>query len=279
MVTSISNRARKLSRLVLKMGNRNKFPTMTTRRKVLIQFLITQVILMGGIYWVAQISVQNGQVQLEERYLRENHARLLSQADETTTRNYGGTGLGLSLCKLLVALMGGEIGVRSALGKGSTFWFTIATETTSDETSTTHVANSVVRITPKIIAHRVLVAEDNEVNQRVAKSMLEKISCEVELADNGREAVEIISRKRFDLIFMDCQMPAMDGLDATRTIRQLERKNNRKHQPIVAMTAHAMKEHRQASLDAGMDDHITEPINIGDLRRMLDNWSAQHTES
>lgn len=252
---------------------------MTTRRKVLIQCLITQVILMGGIYWVAQISVQNGQVQLEERYLRENHARLLSQADETTTRNYGGTGLGLSLCKLLVALMGGEIGVRSALGKGSTFWFTIATETTSDETSTTHVANSVVRITPKIIAHRVLVAEDNEVNQRVAKSMLEKISCEVELADNGREAVEIISRKRFDLIFMDCQMPAMDGLDATRTIRQLERKNNRKHQPIVAMTAHAMKEHRQASLDAGMDDHITEPINIGDLRRMLDNWSAQHTES
>lgn len=163
MVISILNRVRKLSRLVLKMGNRNNFPSMTTRRKVLIQLLITQVILMGGIYWVAQISVQNGHVQLEERYLRENHARLLSQADETTTRNYGGTGLGLSLCKLLVALMGGEIGVRSALGKGSAFWFTIAAETTSDEISTTHVANSVVRITPKIIAHRVLVAEDNEV--------------------------------------------------------------------------------------------------------------------
>ena len=109
----------------------------------------------------------------------------------------------------------------------------------------------------------------------VAQGMLEKIGCRVELARDGQEAVELVSKRRFHLVFMDCQMPVLDGLDATRTIRRFERENDRRHQPIVAMTAHAMREHRQNSLDAGMDDHITKPLDIGDLQRMLDNWSAR----
>ena len=210
-----------------------------------------------------------------------------TQADESTTRNYGGTGLGLSLSRQMAELMGGEMQVESTVGVGSTFWFTISArgidkvvQTERPESDLTTL-NPVDTIEPELadatdeVVHRVLVVEDNVVNLRVAKAMLLKLGCNVEMVKDGKEALAIVFETQFDIVFMDCQMPIMDGLDATRRIRDREQQDELDRTPIVAMTAHAMAEHRENSLQAGMDDHMTKPINVGDLQRMLDLWSRQ----
>jgi len=198
-----------------------------------------------------------------------------TQADETTTRNYGGTGLGLSLSKQMVELMGGEINVESVLGAGSTFRFTIKSQVVEVEPIENPPVTPATEAKGGEVQHSVLVVDDNLVNLQVAKAMLIKIGCEVEVAKNGREALERIDLNRFDLVFMDCQMPVVDGLEATREIRRREHENNLERMPIIAMTAHAMKEHRENSLAAGMDDHMTKPMNRGDLQRMVDTWLTQ----
>lgn len=174
-----------------------------------------------------------------------------TQADGSTTRNYGGTGLGLTICRELVELMGGEIGVESRIGQGSRFWFSLPLlEAAPERTSET-----LVHASPPSDNVRLLIAEDNRINQKVVRAMLGQIGYDPVIVDDGQAAVEAAIKDDYDLILMDCQMPRMDGLAATRELRRLG-----KTIPIVAMTAQAMREEREACFEAGMDGHVTKPV-------------------
>ena len=190
-----------------------------------------------------------------------------SQADSSTTRKFGGTGLGLSISRQLVQLMGGEIGVESTPGQGSSFWFTL------DLPNVEPVAPAPGTAPVKAIFHgRVLVVEDNFTNQAVARGMLRKFGLEIDLAGHGEEALQALEKDSYDLVFMDCQMPVMDGYEATRQIRNDQSKVQDHSIPVIAMTANAMASDRQMSLAAGMDDHICKPVNAQDLQRVLEQW-------
>ena len=183
------------------------------------------------------------------------------QADGSTTRQYGGTGLGLSISSKLAGLMGGTIGVESELGSGSCFWFTIPLVVPVEE-SVPGLARSPEE--PPQGPLRVLVVEDNIVNQRVATRLLEKRGHSVLVASNGVEAVDLWREGEFDVVLMDVQMPRMSGYEATAAIRELERQNGRST-PIVAVTAHAVSGDRERCLECGMDDYVTKPIRLEEL--------------
>ncbi|MTI14105.1 PAS domain S-box protein [Sansalvadorimonas verongulae] len=188
-----------------------------------------------------------------------------SQVDSSTTRRFGGTGLGLTICKRLVALMGGTIRVESTLGQGSCFLFDVLLK----KTEAPAVIEKPQRLgSIKLVEghNRILLAEDNVVNQQVALALLGKIGADVSVVDNGRLAVEKISEEEFDLVFMDIQMPEMDGYRAARAVRQLP---DRLHLPVVAMTAHAMAEDRNRCIAAGMNDHISKPLVVEHLHSVL----------
>ncbi len=195
-----------------------------------------------------------------------------SQVDTSTTRKYGGTGLGLSICKRLVTLMGGEIGVTSADGKGSTFWFTIALE---------HAIGTCVpierledsRVDRGSRRARILLAEDNAVNQKIAVVMLEKLGYRVDPVANGHEVMEALNTIAYDLVLMDCQMPEMDGYEATRTLRKSDLPQV-KTIPVIAMTANAMTGDREKCLLAGMNDYVTKPISKSALLAIVEKWLA-----
>ena len=190
-----------------------------------------------------------------------------TQGDATSKREYGGTGLGLAITKQLVELMGGTISVTSELGQGTSFDFNLKLPDLEPGAEEAEVAEPVEPdILPEIKAD-ILLVEDNLVNQKVATAMLKKLGCRVSLAVNGAQALKQIPDHKFDLIFMDCQMPILDGFETTRAIRQMV---GAIHDiPIVAMTAHALKEDRQKCLDAGMDDYIAKPVHRDKLIAVL----------
>jgi PAS domain S-box-containing protein len=232
-----------------------------------------------------------------------------SQVDSSLARRYGGAGLGLAISKRLVELMGGEIGVESEVGKGSDFWITVPLQLVEeDETDgaggktsdTVAAAQQEKQVTmshqegsawrpkylPEVASHngyhpmtdpaqsaqpQILLVEDNQVNQKVAIAQLKRMGYTVEAVLNGREAVEAVERQVYAVILMDCQMPEVDGFEATRMIRALEDGRGRSV-PIIAMTANAMNGDREACLEAGMNDYLAKPIRPHELQAILQKW-------
>jgi signal transduction histidine kinase/CheY-like chemotaxis protein len=208
--------------------------------------------------------------------------KTFSQADASTARKYGGSGLGLAISKRIVDAMHGEIGFESREGEGSLFWFTVPLVASSQPPAEFPVAEGVAinsdtpAATPRAAVAqeteslRVLVVDDNYVNQQVAAGLLAKMGHSVDVADDGDHAVELTAKGDYDLVLMDMQMPRVDGLTATRLIRALPPPRNAT--PIIAVTANALVGDRETCLSAGMDDYMSKPINRRRLGEMLDSW-------
>jgi signal transduction histidine kinase/CheY-like chemotaxis protein len=250
-----------------------------------------------------KISVVDSGIGITEEQLNRMFRRF-TQADSSTTRRYGGTGLGLAISKTLVELMGGTIGVYSQPGMGSTFWFTLPLRAAADQVAAAPAAAlpagqpaarptsalapvqvpvpaavPAPRRAPDGGASRLLLVEDNFVNERVAVYMLAKLGYQVDVAKHGREALDMLSKQRYGLVFMDCQMPEMDGFEATRIIRDRSSAVLDHDVAVIAMTANAYPEDRARALAAGMNDFLAKPVDRSMLSSMLDQWLKPAVES
>ena len=190
-----------------------------------------------------------------------------TQVDASSTRRHGGSGLGLAIDKELAQLMGGSVGVESRLGEGSVFWVELVLQKLARAEGPSEPATGPDRS----VSARVLLAEDDAVNQMVVEEMLKKLGCVVDVVGDGDAARDAAAGIRYDLIFMDCHMPVMDGYEATRLIRE-DGRTRGSHTPIVALTADALEGDRERCLESGMDDYMTKPVSIARLAAVLERW-------
>lgn len=199
---------------------------------------------------------------------QKNLFQAFNQADNTITREYGGTGLGLAISQNLVSLMGGEMGVESDLGHGATFWFTsrfqLGDKVNEDGTDKLQEEQA------QFSNLNVLIVEDNAVNRMVIEGILNRLGIKSQIAENGAVACQLITTKtQFDVIFMDCEMPVMDGFAACQNIRHWESLHKQPRTPIVALTAHVESEHKKQVFSCGMDYYLSKPITLADIRKTL----------
>lgn len=268
----------------------------TRIRQILLNFLgnavkftkagtITLSVCCEGANNMVRFAVTDTGIGIEPR-VQPRLFQSFSQADASTTRHYGGTGLGLAICKRLAEAMGGEIGLDSTPGQGSTFWVQLPLPPANLSEATPMVAvaggpqshvhqNHGAKSALPVSSARILLAEDNAVNQRVAVAMLQQLGHVVEVVNNGAAAVDACARGDYDLVLMDCMMPVMDGFTATCEIRRRREAEDGRHITIVAMTANASEGDRKKCLAAGMDDYLTKPVTRARLTAMLDTWLAR----
>ena len=239
-----------------------------------------------------QFEVHDSGIGINEE-MQEKIFASFTQADSVTTRKFGGTGLGLSIAKQLAELMGGEIGLKSSAGKGSIFWFTAWLKravTEHEATPRSQVKGSVASadannidtsetVVPPDANPQILIVDDNAINQLVAKGILGKLGFQIDTADDGQDCLDKLHRGTYSLILMDCQMPIMDGFEATKRIRQMAIQDAKYDLPIIAMTANAIQGDREKCINAGMNDYISKPLTSKGLTDMVNQWVRHHTEA
>lgn len=210
-----------------------------------------------------KISVEDTGIGMDAKQL-DKLFQPFYQGDDSITRRYGGTGLGLSISKQLASKMQGDLLAYSTFGEGSRFVLKIPAEKSRTQE---YVCYTDVNAPVSLPGYRVLVVEDNGLNQELIREVLAELELEVDIANNGKEALQAIETKPYDIILMDVQMPQMDGIQATKAIRQLGINT-----PIVAMTANAFEEDKRRCLNAGMNDYLSKPIHFDQVTRALQQW-------
>lgn len=227
---------------------------------------------------ILKCKVQDFGIGISEEQQRKLF-RSYHQADSSTTREYGGTGLGLVISRKIVEMMLGKIWVNSSPGKGSVFQFFVLLEAaeTAEGSNQADQTHSIESIAEQLKGAHLLLVEDNEINQILARDILDHFDIDVTLASNGEEALQVLEQKTVDGVLMDCMMPVMDGYEATRRIRNQTRFSQL---PIIALTANAMTDDIQRTIDAGMNDHVSKPIDVDILIKTLGKWiNIKHRKS
>jgi PAS domain S-box-containing protein len=250
-------------------GNAVKFTERGTVR------LVAQLADLGEGRYRIEMSVEDTGIGIAPEKLTVIFEKF-TQADASTTRRFGGSGLGLSISRSLAELMGGELSATSEEGEGSRFTLTLEMDK-ADAVPRGEASGRSSGLEPLPLALEVLVVEDNLVNQKLAAKLLERMGCQVKVAASGAAALGLYADYRFDLILMDCQMPEMDGYETTALIRQ--RESGRKRTPIIALTANVMENDLEKCLEAGMDAYLTKPIDLGKLREALEEFGVRREQS